>query len=278
MHRWIHLAFVLLAAAGPLPAHAGHAVFTVVSANLSDNTSQAYEEPGIRILQALSPDVVGFQEFSCKRGSFEDLARRILGPDAHVHREKGARLPNGIASRFPILAAGQWEDPLVKNRNFAWATLDVPGPIPLHVVSVHLLHRGARLRARQAQLLLEHVRAQFPKGDYVVLCGDLNLPSRDSETLEILSAVFVDDARPADQNGNENTNVPRNRPYDYVLPNRALAPREIPTVLAGQTFPTGLVFDTRLWNPPPPPAEWEDSARNLQHLPVVKTFRIPLAP
>ena len=48
-----------------------------------------------------------------------------------------------------------------------------------------------------------------------------------------------------------------------------------PTVLDGKTFSAGLVFDSRLWSPPPPPVEREDSARDLQHLPVMKTFRIP---
>lgn len=251
--------------------------FTIATANLSDNTSQAYEAPGIRILQALRPDIVAIQEFNYRQGTSQDLARDLFGPDYHFAREKGgARLPNGVLSRFPIVASGQWEDPVVGNRCFMWATIRIPGPKPLHVVSVHLIQNHAPRRAPEARHLLELIRAQFPPDDYVVLCGDFNIVGRNADALAELTQWLVDDHQPADQAGNKNTNANRSRPYDFVLPNPALAPCHAPTVLAGQTFPDGLVFDTRLWNPPPPPAEWEDSGRNLQHLPVLKTFRIPV--
>lgn len=250
---------------------------TIASANLSDNTSQAYEDPGIRILQALHPDIVAIQEFNYKAGTSQDLVRRLFGPGFHFAREKGgARLPNGILSRWPILASGQWEDPYVGNRSFAWATLDIPGPKPLHVVSVHLVQNHAERRGPEARHLLQLIRKTFPEDDYVVLCGDLNINSRESEALAELTAWFDDSAQPADQEGNKNTNAGRSRPYDFVLPNPALAKHHVPTTLGGKKFPAGLVFDTRLWSPPPPPAEWEDSSRNLQHLPVLKTFRIPI--
>ncbi|NLG34175.1 MAG: endonuclease/exonuclease/phosphatase family protein [Lentisphaerae bacterium] len=250
---------------------------TIATANLSNNTSQTYEDPGIRILQALRPDILAIQEFRCPSGSPEDLARRLFGPDVHFHREKGARLPNGIISRFPILAAGQWHDPHVRNRDFAWATLDIPGPKPLHVVSVHLLQTRAADRPPQARLLLDLIRRHFPATDYVVLCGDLNISSRRAEAFTVLAAELDDSRQPVDQNGNPNTNAERNRPYDVVLPNPELAQHHAPTRLGSLVFPDGLVFDTRLWDPPPPPAEWGDTARDMQHLPVMKTFRIPLA-
>ena len=250
---------------------------TIVSANLSENTSQAYEEPGIRILQALRPDIVGIQEFNYKSGTSQDLALKLFGPDFHFVRERGgARLPNGILSRWPILASGQWEDPYVGNRSFAWATIDIPGPKPLHVVSVHLVQNHAERRGPEARHLLKLIRQQFPEGDYVALCGDFNVNSRSSEALAELTAWFDDSRHPADQDGNPNTSAKRTRPYDFVLPNPALARCHAPTVVGGKTFPDGLVFDSRLWSPPPPPAEREDSARDLQHLPVMKTFRIPL--
>lgn len=250
---------------------------TIASANLSDNTSQAYDDPGIRILQALKPDIVGIQEFNYKAGTSQDLVRRLFGPSFYFVREKGgARLPNGILSRWPITAWGQWEDPYVGNRSFVWATIQIPGPRPVHVVSVHLVQNRVARRAPEARHLLGLIRAQFPPDDYVVLCGDFNVVGRNADALAELTRWFVDDHPPADQAGNRNTNANRTRPYDFVLPNPALAQHHAPTILAGQTFPDGLVFDTRLWNPPPPPAEWEDSGRNLQHLPVLKTFRIPL--
>ena len=269
-------ALLLGAAAGLAGPERDPARITIATANLSDNTTQAYEDPGIRILQALKPDIVAIQEFNYKAGTSQDLVRRIFGDDYHFAREKGgARLPNGILSRFPILAFGQWDDPYVLNRKFAWATLDIPGPKPLHVVSVHLVQNRAERRIPEARHLLELIREHFPADDYVALCGDFNIATRDSEALAALTEWFVDDPHPADQQGNKNTNASRNRPYDFVLPNPALAKCHAPTVLAGKTFSAGLVFDSRLWSPPPPPAEWEDSARDLQHLPVMKTFRIP---
>lgn len=254
------------------------ATFTVATANLSDNATQAYGDPGIRILQALQPDVLAIQEFNYKLGTSKDLVHRLFGPKWHFAREKGgARLPNGVISRYPISAFGQWDDPYVGNRRFFWATVQIPGPKPLHVVSVHLVQNRAERRLPEARYLLGLIREQFPEDDYVVLCGDLNVNTRDSTALAALTKWFDDSAQPADQEGNKNTNANRNRPYDFVLPNAALSPYHAPTVLLDEKFPAGLVFDSRLWNPLPPPAEWEDTARDLQHLPVLKTFRVPLA-
>ena len=279
MFRPFHfLCGLLLATAGMAAPGRGTVAITIASANLSDNTSQAYEASGIRILQALRPDVVAIQEFNYKSGNSQDLVRKIFGHSYHFAREKGgARLPNGVISRYPIAAFGQWEDPYVANRSFAWATLQIPGPKPLHVVSVHLVQNRSERRGPEARHLLKLIRKQFPEDDYVVLCGDLNVASRESAALAELTKWFDDSAQPADQAGNKNTNASRNRPYDFVLPNPALAEHHAPTVLLGEKFSDGLVFDSRLWNPLPPPAEWEDTAGNLQHLPVMKTFRIPTA-
>ena len=279
MRRCLPILICLLAGvlgAGATPPK--WATFTIATANLSDNTSQAYGAAGIRILQALQPDVLAIQEYNYKLGTSKDLAQRLFGPGFHFAREKGgARLPNGVMSRYPIVAFGQWEDPYVGNRSFFWATVQIPGPKPLHVVSVHLVQNHSERRLPEARHLLELIRKQFPEGDYVALCGDFNVATRDSAALAALTNWFDDSAQPVDQAGNKNTNASRNRPYDYVLPNPALAPYHAPTVLGGQKFPAGLVFDSRLWNPLPPPAEWEDTARDLQHLPVMKTFRVPLA-
>lgn len=284
--RFRYLALAMLRAVhvlGPLLLAAAAAAaprtldFTIATANLSDNTTQAYEEPGIRILRALRPDVLAIQEFNYARGGPAALVRRIFGRGGHFARETdGARLPNGIVSRWPVRTSGHWADSQVADRSFAWATLAIPGPKPLHVVSVHLLQKRSDRQLRQTQQLLRNILESFPSDDYIVLCGDFNLARRQSDVLAALAPGFDDSRQPADQEGNPNTSVARTRPYDYVLPNSALARCQIPTVLGGLAFPDGLVFDSRLWNLPPPPAEWEDSARNLQHLPVMKTFRIPL--
>jgi len=250
---------------------------TVASANLSDNTTQAYDEAGIRILRALQPDIVGIQEFNYRKGTAADLVYELFGPGYHFTRERGgARLPNGVISRWPILESGQWDDPYIQNRNFVWATVGIPGPKPLHVVSVHLASNRRDLRSRQARYLVRRIEEAFGRDAYVVLCGDMNVTSRDAEALGILLDVVDDSHQPADQAGNKNTNAARNRPYDYVLPNDPLDRCHVATVLNGRKFPDGMVFDSRLWNPPPSPAKWDDTARDMQHLPVMKTFAIPM--
>ena len=42
-------------------------------------------------------------------------------------RETGSlQIPNGIISRFPIIESGSWDDPVLNNREFAWAHLRLP--------------------------------------------------------------------------------------------------------------------------------------------------------
>lgn len=252
--------------------------FTVASANLSDNDTQAYGPAGIRMLQALDPDVIGIQEFNYKEGTSADLVKRMFPRgDREFCRERGgARLPNGVVSRFPVVAWGQWEDPYVKNRQLFWATVRLPGGKDLHVVSVHLVQNRANRRIPEADYLVERIRRQFPAKDYIVLCGDLNTGSRETGVMAVLGRIFDLQRVPADQKGNPDTNSVRTHPYDVVLPNRALAPYEVKTVVGGLGFPDGIVFDTRLWSRPPFPARKDDAGASLQHLPVMKTFRVPV--
>lgn len=272
------LAVVVLAISVPARAARRWLTFTVATANLSDSTTQAYDDPGIRHLQALDPDILAVQEFNYRGGTTADLVRRMFPKnDRDFCRERGgARLPNGVVSRYPIVAWGQWEDPYVKNRQLFWTTVRLPGGTKVHVVSVHLVQNRANRRIPEADYLVQCIREKFPRNDYIVLCGDLNTSSRETGVMAVLGRVFDLARVPADQRGNPNTNTPRTHPYDVVLPNRALAPCEVRTVFGGQTFPDGLVFDTRLWSRPPFPSRRSDSDANLQHLPVMKTFRIPI--
>ena len=85
-------------------------------------------------------------------------------------------------------------------------------------------------------------------------------------------------SRPRDQDGNDDTNSGRNKPYDWVMPNDSLNDLHVSVALGSETFPTGLVFDTRVYTPlsEAPPALSDDSAAlNMQHMAVVKDFAIP---
>lgn len=279
LHRlFAVLAAVLVAFPGNARAARRWVTVTVATANLSDSTTQAYRDSGIRHLQALDPDILAIQEFNYQGGTTADLVHRIFpANDRDFCRERGgARLPNGVVSRHPIVAWGQWEDPYVKNRQLFWATVRLPGGAKLHVVSVHLVQNRANRRIPEADYLVQCIREKFPRNDYIVLCGDLNTSGRETGVMAVLGRVFDLARVPADQNGDPNTNTPRTHPYDVVLPNRVLAPCEVGTIVGGLSFPDGIVFDTRLWGRPPVPARRTDSGDNLQHLPVMKTFRIPI--
>ena len=276
----LSLALALLAAGWSGTARAARRwiTVTVATANLSDSTTQAYRDSGIRHLQALDPDILGIQEFNFQGGTTADLVHRMFPKnDRDFCRERGGvRLPNGVVSRYPIVAWGQWEDPYVKNRQLFWATVRLPGGVKLHVVSVHLVQNRANRRIPEADYLVQCIREKFPRNEYVVLCGDLNTSGRETGVMAVLGRIFDLVRVPTDQQGNPNTNTPRTHPYDVVLPNRALAPLEVRTAVGGFSFPDGIVFDTRLWARPPFPARRGDSDDNLQHLPVMKTFRIPV--
>ena len=54
-----------------------------------------------------------------------------FGTNFSYMRETGSyNIPNGVISRYSIIASGQWTDPFVSDRGFAWAQIDLPHPTP----------------------------------------------------------------------------------------------------------------------------------------------------
>jgi subtilisin-like proprotein convertase family protein/endonuclease/exonuclease/phosphatase family metal-dependent hydrolase len=256
--------------------------FSVVAANLTSISSR-YDVHGARILQALSPDVVLLQEAKKADGDFIDQAwvDDVFGEgfSFFVEPESAGSIPTALISRWPMVDTGEWEDSTVPNRDFSRATIQLPGPRLLHAVSLHLYGDNAPDRTLAARALTNYVATSgWSMDDYVVVGGDLNLRNRSESALNVLKNVFSDAWRPEDQQGNENTNEPRNRPYDYVLPNPALDARHQTISFWGETFPFGLVFDTRLNWPDgiPYPAQFGDSSSDvfMQHMAVVKVFAL----
>ena len=89
---------------------------------------------------------------------------------------------------------------------------------------------------------------------------------------------MVPDPPPVDGHGIPATNAPRNRPYDWVLAGPTLDKLAVPVKLAGQEFPHGLVFDSRVFEPLAklPPVQPGDSALPMmQHMAVVRDFLVP---
>lgn len=259
----------------------------VVAANLSSDSRQAWspdngnhsnpEGAGARILTSLQPDVVLIQEFNTTVPP-RQWVNRTLGEGFAFAREEGKQIPNGIISRFPVIASGSWDDPVLDNRDFAWARLRLPGGEDLWAVSVHLHSKSAGSRARQSTALVALLREKVPKDALLVVGGDLNTRQSGEPCFGILGEVVtVPESPPVDDLGNPATNANRNKPYDWVLASPALERHQAAVVLGGLSFPQGLVFDTRVFKALDrcPPVRAGDSAVPfMQHMAVVRDFRI----
>ena len=258
----------------------------VMAANLTDRTTNnqfRYIGTSERIFKALQPDVVAIQEWLVTNASRRAYVDAVFGTNFAFYVESyGAAndLPNGIISRWPITASGEWEDGKVSNRDFAWATINLPGTQDLHIISVHLQSGSATAdeatRKAEAAILTNEIRkAGWPATDFLVIAGDFNTPSRSDDSLLAISNVVSDSHQPADQAGDKDTNLSRGAPYDYVLPNHLLNAQHVALTLGGIVFPEGVVFDSRVWAVPPPPALTNDSAgTDMQHLAVMKQFAV----
>jgi len=255
----------------------------VMAANTTSGNYQAYENPGIRIFQGLKPDIVAVQEFNYESGSLRDLIDTSFGTNFYYYCEGGGeQIPNGIVSRWPFKASGEWEDVEVSNRDFAWATIDIPGPKDLHIVSVHLLTSGSGVRNDEATEIKAQIVANFPENDYIVVGGDMNTGSRTEAAINTYksSPIPLSDSHiPRDQNGNDDTNAGRNKPYDWVLPNTALNNCHTATIIDGHSLANGLVYDSRVTSPytlrPSPIQSGDSGVSGMQHMGVVKDFLIP---
>jgi len=257
----------------------------IVAGNLSTGNFQSYDlGHGRRIFAALHPDVGLVQELNVGDGS--DAALRAFvdatfGTHYHYFREPG-RLPNAVVTRFPILEAGVLDDPRVGDREFVWARLDLPNTTKdLWVFSLHLLTTGSD-RPFEADVLVEYIAANIPGDDYLVLGGDLNSSSRTEPAIVTLGSVVVVAAPyPADQTANANTNASRSKAYDWVLADADLTPLQVPSTLGPLSFPSGIVFDSRLFTQldldafVPPVLVGDSDGPSMQHMAVVRDFIVP---
>ena len=260
----------------------------VVAANLTSDNKQSYspdngnhsnsEGAGARILKALKPDIVMIQEFNTSVPARQWI-NKTLGKDFVFMAEKGMQIPNGIISRFPIVESGSWDDPVLNNREFAWAHLRLPEKRDLWVVSVHLHSKGEDSRATQTAALAKFIAKNVPKDAMLLIGGDFNSrTTREPCLKELASVVVIPEHPPADQHGEISTNAPRNRPYDWVLASQLLDKAAIPVKLADAEFPNGLIFDSRVFEPldKVAPVQKSDSGvPNMQHMAVVRDFKIP---
>ena len=255
----------------------------IMAANITSGTNQSYDPGhGIRIFQGLHPDVVLIQEFNFGDNTttaIRGFINSAFGPSFTYYREGGAQIPNGIVSRYPIIASGEWDDPSVDNRDFAWARIDIPGPKDLWAISVHLLTSSASNRNSEATALKNFINANVPPGDYLVIGGDFNTGGRTEAALSTLSSIVVTAGPyPTDQNNNGNTNAGRAKPYDWVLVDLDLHQYRAATTIGTRSFANGLVFDSRVFTPiagVAPVQPGDSGATNMQHMAVVRDFVLP---
>jgi endonuclease/exonuclease/phosphatase family metal-dependent hydrolase len=211
--------------------------------------------------------------------SIDLLVDQVCDGECSYIRGPQAQIPNGVLSRLPILDCGWWEDPEVDNRNFVWARIDVPGDADLWAISVHLLTESASRRDDEIDALLDEIQGAIPASDLIVLGGDLNTNSRNESGIDKLSALFeTDGPYPEDHDGEDGTNAPRDKPYDWVIASNDLFPFEVPVEIGASVFAAGAVIDTRVYEPLSEiaPAQANDSAASgMQHMAVVKDFQLP---
>lgn len=263
--------------------------FRVMAANTTSGDFSSYQAPGIRIFQGLKPDIVAIQEFRYNASAADSQLRQLVdtafGPSFHYYREPytgGGDIPNGIVSRWPIVASGSWDDSEAPNRGYAWAQIDLPGTTnDLYVVSVHLLTANASTRNIEATELKGLIQANFPANAWIIVAGDMNTDSRGEAAINTFKTFLSDDPKPHDGTNDEEegTNASRQKPYDYVLPSFSLTNYLVPVTLPSRSFPKGLVFDSRVYSPlsdVTPVLSGDSGAPSMQHMAVIKDFTIPV--
>jgi len=255
----------------------------LMAANITSGNNQSYDPGhGTRIFQGTDPDVVMIQEFNYGANTTADIRGFVdaaFGASFSYYREAGAQIPNGIVSRYPIIASGEWDDTSVSNRDFAWARIDIPGPVDLWAVSVHLLTASASARSTEAQQLVSYINQHVPVSGFLAIGGDFNTGTRSEGCVSTLGQVVVTGGSyPADRNGNTNTNLNRSKPYDWVLVDPDLNAYKTSLTLGGSVFENGLVADTRVYSPISEisPALSSDSGGSyMQHMAVLRDFLVP---
>ncbi len=292
------LTTVLIAWVLWVPRGIADEVIRIMAANITSGNGQDYDlGHGNRIFQGLDPDITLVQEMnylSNTPAELRDWVDENFGPGFYYFRESGGGIPNGIVSRYPILAAGEWDDDDLSDRDFVWARIDIPGEKDLWAISVHFKASSGGAnetrRNNQARQLLEYIDDHIPPADYLVVGGDFNTFSRTEPCLETLSignqppppappgVLITAGPWPADQSGEDGTSANRSRPYDWVIPDADLEARKTPLVIGTQTFANGLVFDSRGFTPlaaVSPVLAGDSGASGMQHMAVVRAFLIP---
>ena len=274
-------------------------VIRIMAANTTSGSNQSYDlGHGNRIFQGLDPDIVLVQEMNVgvspnknTPATYRNWVDVNFGSSFSYRVETGKSIPNGIVSRYPILASGVWEDVAMPDREFVWAKIDIPGDKDLWAVSVHLSSSGgSSTRNAQAIALRDLIKSTVPNADFLVVGGDFNTDSRAEACVGTLDhartptsgVVVVSGPYPVDRIGSgarDGTNASLEKPYDWVMPDPDLQAHKVPLVIGSQSFPNGLVLDSRVFTPlsaVDPVLSTDSGASGMQHMAVMRAFLIPV--
>ncbi len=271
---------------------AGKYKIRLMAANITSGASQSYDAGhGIRIFQAIKPDIVMIQEFNYGDNTDATLRSFVdstFGKDYDYYRGSGA-LPNGIISRYKITHVGGWDSNIVDNRRWEWAVIDIPGPRDLLAVSLHLHTEDNSTEMRP---LMTRIQSKFTEDQtnyYLAVGGDFNTKTRAGTETKMSTLLTVNAPYPTDQNGSDSTNTSRTNPYDWLLFSPELDQLEVPVVIGNHSYPAGHVFDSRVYNKNcnthpgvnelsfVSPVQANDSkATGMQHMPVIRDIQIEI--
>ncbi len=262
-----------------------------MAANTTSGNYSSYEEPGIRIFQAMKPDIVMLNEFNSytdtvlktqDRRAFVDAA---FGPEYYyatgAYSTTSSGKCNGFVSRWPIVETGYWYSNItsIQDRAWDWAIVDLPGDRDLLVVSVHL-HTSDN--GQEMPVLAQRIAEKMEGHNYYfVMGGDFNTKNRNAAVTNFSSIAVVGPNYPVDQKGSAATNLKRAYPYDWVIMNEALDQYEVPVVIGQHSYPDGHVFDSRVYDDlgeldDVVPVQAGDSKVNgMQHMPVIRDVELP---
>ncbi len=267
----------------------------IVAGNITSGNKQSYDPGhGIRIFQALKPDIALVQEMNYKNNSdsdYKNFAQQIVGTNCYAIDDADYQIPNGVVSKYPITSHGYWKDPKINNRALMWAVVDIPGDTDIFAVSVHLHTKPTTDQTTAAKVIVDEiakVKEKNPGKYYYVVGGDFNGPTAvSSDGFGKNNTFYVGGPHPVDENGDEETNANGSNQYDFVLADYPLHEFQVPVVYYSnedstktKCYENGLVFDTRVYSQSVldeyfSPAETGDSgASQMQHMAVVKDFLI----
>lgn len=192
-----------------------NSVFPDVDANVAPKFA--------RVLAALDPDVIGFQEIGVNPGDRDkpnavkknaDDVRALLNqlrplPDGGTWHAAGA-FSNVIASKYPVQIAGESPSPSREDRGAAVALVDLPDalfPADLYVINTHHkcceAEKNDPRRQSQSDAIMSWIRdarepggkIQLPERTAIIVLGDLNLVGGPGPLETLVTGNIGDEAK-----------------------------------------------------------------------------------